>query len=390
MNKSLKGLMILHFLNDGVRTTFPTLLPFIAKDLNINFFSIGFLGSTQSLVAAALALPAGLLASRLGGFHFLIILLILYSAGALTASLSPSLPFIIFAFFLAAFGFGMFHTVSFSLVAQLSKKEDVGKNMGEFTSIGDIGRVAIPPTAVFLVSLSGWRLSMITVALIGLSAFLLIRFLSPKKEVHHLINNLKPETPAQFIAHIARLLKTKSLSLTLLTAIIDSLASSPIYLFLTLLLLSKGLQITQYGIVSGAFFVGSLLGKYILGRQAHKIGDIKLFIISEITMAVTLVLLTFPTNFFLILILSSLLGIFTRGTTPIIQSMLSKTSHKVHYNKIYALSEMFIGIAAVISVILMGFIADQANIPTVFYTSAALAVLATIPALFLLKLNSLR
>lgn len=379
-------MMILHFLNDGVRTTFVTLLPFIAKDLKISLATVGFLGSFQPLIASMMALPAGFLASRLGGFSFLIFLLIIYSTGALSTAISPSLPFIILAFFLGALGFGMFHTVSFSLVAKISDKEKVGKNMGDFTSVGDIGRVAIPPAAVFLVSFVGWRVSMVTVALIGFTAFLVLRLFQPKKEEHHLIDDsLEKETTKEFISHVIRLLKTKKLAFTLLAGIIDSLASSPVYLFLPFLLLSKGVQSTQYGIITGAFFMGSLLGKNFLGRTVDKIGNLKVFVLSEVFMAVILILLTFSTNFVAILVLSLLLGTFTRGTTPVIQSMLSNTSHKIHYNKIYALSEMFIGIAAVITVILMGIIAEKTSVLFVFYASAILALLAISPALFLFK-----
>lgn len=74
--------MVLHFLNDGFRTTFVTLLPFIAKDLSLNLSTVGFLGSTQALLASFLSLPAGFLAARFGGVHFLTYLLIIYSLGA--------------------------------------------------------------------------------------------------------------------------------------------------------------------------------------------------------------------------------------------------------------------------------------------------------------------
>lgn len=379
--------MVLHFLNDGIRTTFVTLLPFIAKDLKITLSSVGFLGSAQPLVASLVALPAGFLGARLGGFRFLILLLIVYSFGALSAALSPNLPFIIFAFFLGALGFGMFHTVGFSLVAKISDT-GVGKNMGEFTSVGDIGRVAIPPAAVFLVSISGWRISMVAVALTGFACFLILQLYQARSKEPHLADtHLEKETQKEFISHMIKLLKTKQLVLTLFTAIIDSLASSSVYLFLTFLLLAKGLHITEYGIVTGVFFVGSMLGKYILGIIVDKIGDLKVFIFSEVLMATVLILLTFPINFIFILISVLLLGTFTRGTTPVINSLFSKTSHKMHYNKIYALSEMFIGIAAVISIILMGIIAEKTSVFIVFYLSATFALLATLPALLLSKQN---
>lgn len=87
--------------------------------------------------------------------------------------------------------------------------------------------------------------------------------------------------------------------------------------------------------------------------------------------------------------LALLLGAFTRGTTPVIQAMLSEVSEKAHYNKIYALSETGIGIAAVITVILMGVIADKIGIQFVFYTAAVFALVAIIPVLFLSRSKSL-
>ena len=68
MNKSIKELSFLHFLNDGVRSTFVVLLPFIAKDLSLNLSSVGFLGSAQPLFASILALPADLLLLNLAAF----------------------------------------------------------------------------------------------------------------------------------------------------------------------------------------------------------------------------------------------------------------------------------------------------------------------------------
>ncbi len=389
MNKQIKELLVLHFLNDGIRTTFPAILPFIAKEFSFNLASVGFLGSAQPLFAAILAFPAGFLASRVGGFHFLVFLLLIYSTGAFLAAFTFNLPITLLAFSVAALGFGMFHTVGFSLVAKISEKNNIGKNMGNFTSVGDIGRVAIPPAAVFLVAISGWRISMAAIALIGICAFLLLRLKQTKKEEYHLEENVsKKETHKEFITHILTLLKTKRLFLTLLAATTDALASSPIFLFLPFILFAKGISVTSYGIITAAFFGGSLAGKFLLGRAVDKYGNSKIFVFSEILMAISLVLFVASSNFLIILMLAFLLGAFTRGTSPVIQAMLSEVSQKLHYNKIYALSETGIGIAAVITVILMGIIADKIGAQFVFYTAAVFALVAIIPVLLLSRSNS--
>lgn len=386
MGKSFKELLVLHFLNDGVRSTFVVLLPFIAKDLSFNLASVGFLGSSQPLIASILALPAGFLGSKLGGFRFLVYLTVIYSFGALALSISPSLLFVTAAFFLGALGFGMFHTVGFSLVAKISQEKSMGKNMGNFTSIGDIGRVAIPPIAVFLVSILEWRVTMALISLIGFGAFLIILFNQPKKMQHLNNNYAENESHIDFIKEIYVLLKTRKLLLALFAGIFDSLASSPVFIFLPFLLFAKGVSITEYGVITAVFFAGSLFGKNALGRGVDKFGNLKIFVFSEILMAFVLILLTLsPINLLIIIILSFLLGLFTRGTTPVIQTMMSNVSHKMHYDKVFAISEMCIGITAVITVSLMGIIADSSGIVFVFYASAIFALLAIIPIFLLAK-----
>lgn len=384
MQKGVRGLLILHFLNDGVRTTFVTLLPFISRELSLSLSVVGFLGSAQPLIASILALPAGFIGSRIGGFHSLIFLLIIYSIGALLASVSFNIFFLMIAFSLGALGFGMFHTISFALIAKISDKSNMGKNMANFTSIGDIGRVLIPPIAIFLTPFFGWRLVMAGLALGGLGAFLLLRFLIPKKEEHHL-EEKEPESHKDFLKTVLILLKTKKLALTLLASVFDSLASSPVYLFLPFLLFSKGIQITEFGFVAAVFLLGSLTGKSILGRSVDRFGNLKVFMVSETFMAISLILLTLVSNIYIIMLIAFILASFTRGTTPVIQAMFSESSHSMHYNKIFALSEMFIGLASVATIILMGLIADNMGVVFVYYLSAIFGLLAILPTLVLRK-----
>lgn len=135
----------------------------------------------------------------------------------------------------------------------------------------------------------------------------------------------------------------------------------------------------------GIYFAGSLAGKYLLGRAVDKLGNAKVFILAESLMAASLLILIFSSNLILILFISFLLGTFTKGTTPVIQTMMAKISHKGHYDKVYALSETFLGLAATITIIVMGVMADLLGIYSVFYGAAILAICAIIPIFFFSK-----
>ncbi len=387
MHGVIKRLLLLHFLNDGIRTTFVVLLPFIASDLSLSLTLVGFLGSSQPLIASILALPTGFLASRFGGFHLLLYLLIIYSLGALGIALSGNLSILLAAFTLGSLGFGMFHTIGFSLVAKTSDKTNIGKAMGDFTSMGEIGRIAIPPIAVFFVSLIGWRPTLIILSCIGFSAFCIFRFFLPRQDTHSVHTPLEKESHRDFLKHIGLLLTTKRFFLITLSSIFDSFASSPIYIFLPFLLLAKGLSIELLAITTASFFIGSLAGKTLLGRSVDKIGNKRVFIFSEISMAIILMLIAISSHFILLFLFAFFLGVFTKGTSPVVQTMFSQMAHKDHYDKVYAVSELAIGSAAVVTIIIMGIIADIFGVYFVFYACAALAVIAVAPILLLPKIS---
>lgn len=378
MNKSIKELLTLHFLNDGVRSTFLILLPFIAKDLHLSLTLSGFLGSSLALSSALLAFPSGFIVAKLGGFKLITILLIVYSIGSILIGLSPSITFLLLAFLLGSFGFGMFHSASFTIVAKNSSEKNIGRNMGDFTAIGDIGRSAIPPAAVFLTAIIGWRFTIQLIGLIGFICYFVFNFLKVK-DVN--IAQTIEESKTDFIKEIINLLKTKDLLLTSASAILDSIAGSPVYIFLPFLFLLKKATTSELGILMFAFFIGSFLGKVILGRAIDKLGDIKVFTVSEIFMAFCLIILALSSNFFLLLILSLLLGVFTKGTSPIVQTMFSRHSHKNHYNKLFGISETCIAFSAFLAQVLMGVAADRFGILFIFYFCAIFAALATIPVL---------
>lgn len=384
MGKTIKELLLLHFLNDGVRTTFITLLPFIAKDLNISLSTVGFLGSSQPLLQSFLALPAGFLAAKFGGFKLLTFLLLIYSLGAFLTSFSSSHDLVVIAFLLGACGFGMFHTVGFSLVAKISEKETIGKNMGEFTSVGDIGRVVMPPIAVFLVTFFDWRLAMVALSAIGIVVYILLKIFQVKRDVYEVSNQVS-ETHGEFFRQVLNLTQSPKLLLTMSASILDALASSPVVVFLPFLLLAKGINTAEYGLIMGIYFGGSLAGKYLLGRSVDILGNAKVFLLAETLMAISLILLIFSSGLIAVLAISFLLGIFTKGTTPVIQTMVSEISHKDHYDKVYALSEMILGIAATVTVIGSGIVADKLGIYSVFYIAVIMAFGATIPVFFFPK-----
>lgn len=382
----LNSLLSLHFLNDGIRTAIVSLLPFVANDLHLNFTQVGFLGSSQGALAFILALPAGFISTRIGGYKLILISLLVYSLGILGISLAPNFFMLIIMFYLTAGGFGMFHTVGYTLISRMSEKTNIGKNLGNFTAVGDIGRIFVPAIAIFVVVSLGWRLTYSSIALIALSVYIFIRLTAQKSRVESLKTTSKiKESHSEWIKQAALLLKQKNFLLIALTGVIDGLAGNPIAIFLPFLLLHKGISVTLLGIFMGVYFLGSLLGKSVLGRGVDKFGNVKVFIIAEILMAVCLIILTILQQIMPLLAIAFLLGAFTRGTTPVITTLFSEVTHADHYEKVFGIAETFLGIASAFAPALMGIVADKFGIVFVFYTASILAIFATLPIMILRK-----
>ena len=153
----VKLLSVLHILNDGYQASFLLLLPFIAKDLNINLTQIGTLGTFLYGFEIIFALPAGYLNERLNGLKVLILSMALYGLSYLLLTFSPSFIFLILIFSLAGIGFAIFHPIAFALLAKWSHKDTLGRSMGDFMALGDLGRIGLSTVIAFMAVQIGWR-----------------------------------------------------------------------------------------------------------------------------------------------------------------------------------------------------------------------------------------
>ena len=198
------------------------------------------------------------------------------------------------------------------------------------------------------------------------------------------------ESYKEWFSELPYLIKRKKLLLVITTGLLDNLASSPVFTFLPFLLLARGFSPETLSIFIAAFFIGSLVGKVLIGRGIDAFGSAQMFIVAECMMAVTLIILSFSYNFFVLVGISLLLGAFTRGTGPIINVIFAEIVHEKHYAKVFGINETMVGVAITIAPLIAGILADRFGITTFFYVASGLALLATIPIWFLLRSGPIR
>lgn len=381
MKNKLTQIFALHFFNDGFLASIVLLLPFIAKDLNLNLTQVGFLGSIISVSGIILSLPVGFISSRFGAIKVLTAALLFYGLGFLLASVSHSYIFLILSFSIAAISFGVFHPISFSLVTRLSKKETLGRVMGDFMATGEFGRICLSGFLSFIAFSIGWRqTSLIYVAISGMLLLFFFIFNFSKNKINI---NENIETTNQKQINFIEIMKNKNFILALFVNFFDNLASSPLFIFLPFLLIYKGISPSVLGAFTTAFFIGNLFGKMVLGRLTDKYKNTNVFIVAELLMVIFIILLAYSNQIFFIILFSIILGSLTMGTSPIRTTMITESNeHHGSYEKAFGISSFIASLSSALAPIILGYVADLYGIVNSFNLTAIFAFLAVISTYF--------
>lgn len=369
---------MLHIFNDGYIASFLLLLPFIASSQGLDLSQVGFLGTILNSASVLLAMPAGYIAAKFGGLKTLIFALAIYSLGLLGCGILGSFYLIIVMYALGGVGFGVFHPIAFALIAKWSPKATRGKNMGNFTAIGDVGRIAITTALSFIAVAIGWQQTAVLYAVIALAtgAAFYYFFVNKQDYAPATKHHVKPMTLRQIV-------RNKRYILAMIAGALDSFASASLFVFLPFLLIARGIDPALLGAFTATFFVGNMMGKTLLGRFVDKFGNAQVLIASELIMALFIILLSNATASWAIVVCSIILGAFTKGTTPVIQTMISESvEHHGNFEKAFGLSTTVSNIALTIAPLFLGVVANRLNIFSAFNIMAIVALLAVGPALW--------
>lgn len=375
MNKKI--LYLLAFLIKGWEVSLLLVLPILQTQGKINLFQVGILAAIFSLFQIMVSLSAGFLAERFGSKRVMVVSVLLYGIAWLLLSVPTNIITLALMCCLGGAGSGSFMPLANSTLAKMFDKNRA-KEMGDFSAFSDVGRVVLSGLATFLIGTFSTTFASVSFGFLSIiSAVVLIKvtILNSYQKVYQ-----KPPT-----IKILHLLKIKKFVFAVLSGVFDVFASSSLYIFVPLLLIPKGIQVSSIGFLSALFFVGYLFGRVLLGRIADKFGEVKVLVVAQLLMASLIVCLIFVDNLILVSMILFILGVFTRGTSPIIRAMVANAIDDHHkFNKAFSIHSSTLNTSQVASRSIYGFSAGIFGIASVFYLSAFVAVATLIP-LYLYK-----
>jgi len=360
----------LHFLNDGLQGALLILLPTITRQLGLDERAAGWIVFSHFLIGALLAMSASAAARAVGKWRLMLLGL---ACGALcfaAASAVGGFTSLWLVYLAAGAAFGFFHPVAFGLVAGESKPRSMGRSMGLFTAAGDVGRVITVAAVLAMLAIVPWR--ELCMAL-GLAVACGIFSLAVQAKGTRVSDAVAPRTSWRLNVQV-----DPSFWLLCAVGFLDGLATSALAVFLPFLLSAKGYEPSTQALLLPLFFASCLLGRVVIGWLGDPLGQRASLIGCDLAVGLAMLGLCFSHGVLGVGLTLLLLGVFSRGSLPLVLSMTAERVPADRLGSAFAMNQLVLGAATTLSPLLMGQISAAAGTTVAFAVGGGLALAAAV------------
>lgn len=363
-----------HMLHDGYSDLLYVLLPVWQAEFGLALAQIGLLRSIYSGAMAALQVPAGLLAERLGERGLLALGTALAGSAFLLAGWSRGYLALAACLALGGLGASVQHPLSSALTARAFAGLRLRTALSTYNFSGDVGKMLFPAATAWVVAAWQWRAASQCVGLVGLAAAALLLALLPRADLGKAPSGRGDHASA--IALPVRVARLGFVSLSLI-GVLDSATRMGFLTLLPFVLSGKGASLPTIGTALTLVFAGGATGKFVCGVLAARVGVLRTVILTEGGTALgILALLPLPLTgaFFLL----PLIGVALNGTSSVLYGTVPELTPAERRARAFAIFYTCTIGAGAISPWLYGWVSDRIGLtPTLALISAA--VLLVLP-----------
>lgn len=364
-------LFVMNVLNKGWEVGLLAIFPFIQQKISLSVFEIGWLSTVFIASQVIATLGSGFLSKYFKSVQIIFISFIASAIAWIALSTASSIYWLIITYLFGGISSGLFEPMANSLIAQLANDKSRGKEIANFGIFGDIGRIGLVAVLTLIIPIASLSTTAIGAGIVSFMVSLSFYVLT--KNVVSTIKKTKS------ISKVT--IQNRPFIMTVSSGMLDSFSSSSLYIFLPFMLTQKGINLDSTGWFTTLFFIGYLTGRFVLGRIGDKFGYAKTLIISEILMAVLLILLLISNQLVIIVGILFILGIFTRGTSPVIKAMVANTlPEKEDFDKGYSYYSFSTRCASIVSRPIFGYAGGLLGIGSIFILSSVAALSTVVPA----------
>ncbi len=324
---ALTLISLAHGINHAQSALKPLVFPLVLRDLNFGYGELGLMLGVASAVGGLLQLGAGALGRILPRHQIL---------GVGNASVGVCFVFVglaqsYFQFFfwtvMSRVGGAAQHPVGSALLSHHYKKKKLGTALATHFTAGNVGTAMIPLCAAVLISLWGWRGTVILFAvpaiLVGLAMSIWLKDPATKEPQ-------QVTKPTSFWQDSAQVMGNQNIRWILIAAMVAAGGSGhgiissflPLYLDHNL-----GMSATAVGVIFTVMNIGSIFGPMLGGKLADRYHPQRILLAAYLVSALTtLAIPALGASYAGVAIASLMLGVTAFGTHPILQTLVAHTT----------------------------------------------------------------
>jgi MFS transporter, FSR family, fosmidomycin resistance protein len=154
-----------HFVHDGIADSIYVLLPIWAQAFGLSYVQVGALRMAYSAAMAALQLPAGMLAERVGERALLAVGSALAGIAFALLATSQSYAALGALILLTGTGSAVQHPIASTLISQAYAAASRRAALGVYNFVGDVGKMVVAAAMGLGIVAIGWRSSVVVYGL---------------------------------------------------------------------------------------------------------------------------------------------------------------------------------------------------------------------------------
>ncbi|HEX4927071.1 MAG TPA: MFS transporter [Burkholderiales bacterium] len=361
-----------HALHDGCTDLVYVMLPVWQAEFGLGYAALGILRTLFSGTLAALQIPSGLLAQRLGARPVLALGTAFVGVGYLIAGASYGLPLLAAALVIGGAGASTQHPLGSSMIARAYPGARSLKALGAYNFAGDIGKMAVPAAVSLLLVVLPWRQTLALLGGMTVLAAITIFALAPRATEGEEVRRGDPGA-----AGGPSTTDRASFYSLLAIGMLDSAARMAFLTFLPFVLTAKGASLPTIGVALTAVFAGGAAGKLVCAFIGARLGAVPTVWLTEVLTALGIVALL-PLPLPAALALLPLLGIALNGTSSVLYGSVPDLVAPAW--RVRAFSIFYTGTvgAGALAPVLYGLLGDALGVPAALVV-VALVVLANVP-----------
>lgn len=357
-----------HALHDGYTDLIYVLLPVWQSEFALDYAVLALLRGLYAGSMAALQVPAGRLAERIGGRAVLAMGTGLAALGYVLAGCSGGLLGLCVALAFSGAGSSTQHPIASGAVSRAYGSAARGP-LGTYNFSGDLGKAALPAATSLLLTLMPWRHALWLLAALGFAVSAAVALLMPPTG--------RVQVDEEASGHAAEDGGRGGFALLFAIGVLDTGVRMGLLTFLPFLLKAKGASLTTVGLALALVFIGGAGGKFACGWLGARLGVLRTVLLTEGgTAALILLVLALPLAPALLLL--PLLGVMLNGTSSVLYGTVPELAPSGRAERAFAIFYTGTIGSGAVAPVLYGVLGDAVGAGWAT-TATAVTALATFP-----------